>query len=347
MRINGSNVVQGLFNFNTAPSGTIYTKDDLVLYNNILYTCLNETSNSPELISGDWEYYLNKLNPVDNYAEAILPENSSRLVSAKVLQEFLANSMPGANYNGDLKAWTGTDLSTIPLNTRFRVFYSKLQEIKSLDPSSLPFNTPEGGGFAKQWIINTMTNLTEDNNGVPTTFFQELIEFDLNTGKSNIWKRSGPSLSAAPWESLTLATNVQNYIDYLEDVSIVLNSQKSLYDSFLQDVSNGEYKIWKSLNNTSISGITTQLNFIDNNTSDFVYNKYYKLFLNITESGNKFKDFIEISPQDHSFLNVGESFSFKRVSGLTLTRIQSNVSRLNIPANIQISGGYESDTFIV
>ena len=66
MKINGANSVQGMFNFDSSPLGSIYTRHDLVIYNNIIYTCLGESQGPPDITSPDWESYLHPMRPVKN-----------------------------------------------------------------------------------------------------------------------------------------------------------------------------------------------------------------------------------------------------------------------------------------
>lgn len=346
MRINGSNIVQGLFNHSTTPPGAVYTRNDIVVHNNILYTCLGDSQGPPNIEDVTWEYYLDTFTPVSTYEEAIAPGNENKLVTSKVLADFLANSMPGANYNGELKVWTGDSLDTITANTRFNVSYTRLQELKDSDPTSVPFTPSQ----QKVYVVNTMSNLGETIQEDPTVFFQELVEVDPLTGRTNIWKRSGPSLEGAPWESMTLSTNVQNYLDYLDDVASVMNSKKTLYESFLSDVSDGQYKIWRSMPSTIVSAITNTIDIVDENfpfQSGFTKNKFYKIYLDITDGGNKFKDFIEVAPEDHEFLLANESLNYKRVPGITLNKAQEDRSVLTLPAGVTISSIVESYDFIV
>lgn len=344
MRINGSNIVQGLFNYDTAPSEAIFTPNDIVVYSGRLYTCLGETSERPSPSSDNWEYYINKLSPVTTLEDALKPENEDKLVRSSVLIEYLGSIFPGANYNGGLKVWEDGPLDSITVNSRFQLTRDYLSYLKQQDPSSIPFSIGEG----TLYIINTMGDIGVTMDHEPTYFFQELIEIHFG-GSVDIWMRSGPSLATAPWTLHTLATGAEDYIDYINSKMSALTFKEGLFEGFLQDFSDGQYKIWKAVP-TYLLPTGQLLSIVKPNfpfQTGYTTNKYYKVYLNIVDGANKYKDFIEISPEDHDFLLLNESFNYKRVPGVLLTKVQEDKSDLTLPAGVTISGISESYDFAV
>lgn len=174
---------------------------------------------------------------------------------------------------------------------------------------------------------------------------QELTEINLSTTESRTWTRIGPDLASAEWKTADLVSNVPDHLEYLNSLISELASKKALYDGFISDVSSGEYKFWKTLPKSTIDSITTKITLTGTGTpfqSSFKKDRYYKVYLNIDTGTAKFKDFIEISPEDHSFLSVGEKLQYSRVTGLELRRVQSHTSELIIPSGVTVTGISES-----
>jgi hypothetical protein len=343
MIINGKNRVQGLYNYNTAPEGVIFTKDDIVLNDNILYTCLVDTPSEPDIIDVNWDYYLNSLSPVQNLTDLSLPENSGRLVSANGVREFLQNSLPGVNSDGSLKVLANGSLDEISINSKFQLDPKYLIDLKAANAASIPF-TPS---LDELYIISTLGNFTGANLVNQTLFHQEILVI-TSTGNTSHWYRSGASLNTSSWRTLDITTHIQEYVDYLIGLADKNLEQANLYEDFLTDITLGEYKIWKEIPEDKVNLISGKLTFTDTATpfqSEYKKDKHYRVYLGIESEGLKYSDSIDVTPDDHSYLDVGEYLEYKRIPDLQLSRVQSSTSELILPAGVTIIGMKVSNTF--
>jgi hypothetical protein len=343
MKINNS-TIQGLYNFNTAPRGVIFTKDDLVLYGSILYTCLSETSSEPNVNEDEWEYYLNNLSPVKTLTELEDPVNSNKLVTSNSVREFLQKSIPGTNSDGTLKILAGGTLEEVLVNSKFQADSSWLLDLYTQDDTYLPF-VPS---LEKIYILSTLGNFTGSNFDNETLIHQELVEID-SIGTTVRYTRTGQSLSSLVWSTVNINLTVQKYLDYLDRVLSKHTIEKALYTQFLSDVSSGEYNYWKAVPQDEIDLISNEIAFSTDSgiTDKYRVSKFYRIYLAISEGGNIYKHHIDITPEDHSFLALNQRFYFREVENLTLTKVQTTRSLLAIPSGVTVLGILESNTFSI
>lgn len=343
MIINGKNKVQGLYNYNTAPEGVIFTKDDIVLNGTTLYTCLSDTSSEPDISDPKWEYYLDNISPVSSLEDLYKPENNGRLVSANSVREFLQTTFSGTNSDGSLKVLAGGTLDEVPVNSKFQLDPQFLIDLKSNDEASIPF-TPLLGTL---YILTTYGNFTGANLENTTLFHQELVSI-TSTGVTKHWYKSGSSLKSSPWKSLNIKSSIQDYIDYLDGLITKNNEQSNLYQDFLSDINSGEYKLWKDVPSSKINLVSGKLTFTDSATpfqSEYKKENHYRIYLGISDGPNKYVDSIDITPDDHEFLSVGESLYYKRVTDLELKKVQQSTSELILPTGVSIISMKVSNTF--
>lgn len=330
MKLTGSNnKIQGFFNHENIPEGAIYTKDDLVLHNSVVYVCLDDTIEDPDPMSPNWEYYLNSLSPVKNLEELELNNNSGNLVNSNAVREYLQSRLPGTNSDGSLKIITSGILNNIPTNSKFQLDSQFLIDLKAANPSVIPF-TPE---LNKIYVISTIGDFNEIS-----VYFQEIIELD-SVGNTKFWYRSGNNISTAIWKTHDINTEVEDYLNYINSLVSDYNTLLDLYKSTSTNMGN-EYNYWLPIDSSELT-LNEEGNLVFTDTG-FIqpspYNKkfYYKLFLNKTEGGNKYKGSIDISPKDHSLLSISENLYFKDFPGVFLTKVQSKKSVLTLPDDIEI-----------
>lgn len=350
MKINGANNIQGIFRSESVPYGAVYTPGDLVIKDSILYTCLGETSESPNLSLGqsprNWEYYLNTMSPVTTAEDSQKPEYANRLVTAKVLEEVLSSAYPGISYTGELKPFTEGLLSDIVSSSKFELRRDYLLELKNVSPSEIPADIDSMGGEWK-YIVTTQGMLNNEVTESATIFYQEFVAIHLYSGRSIFWTRTGQDLSSEAWVLKSLSTNVDHYIQYNQNLASEMAAKKSLYDGFLQDVISGEYKLWRTLSTADIDliNVDKKITLTGPGTpfqSGFFHDRYYKIYVTYTDSGILYKDSIEVSPEDHTELQVGEVMKFSRLPSLELNLIQSHTSELTFPASITVTSISES-----
>jgi hypothetical protein len=345
MKLNGSNTLQGLYNYNTAPEGVIYTKGDLVLYDSVLYTCLGETSSIPNVNEEEWEYYINSLGPVTDGTALDDISNSNRLVTANSVREYLQKAFPGSNSNGSLKVKSDGSLDDVVINSKFQLDNFFLAGLKNSDPTSIPF-TPS---FDKVYVLTTLGNFSGSNFENQTLYHQEIMEIS-SSGKTTFWYRTGASLEMSPWKTLDVEKNISEYKNYLDALIEKAAYEKSIYENFMDDISTGEYKFWKSIPSSKVNTIGSTIIFTDDATpfqTEYKKDKHYRVYLVTTESSSSYRYHIDITPDDHTFLEVGEELLFKDISGLTLERVQTSRTELNIPVGTQIVGLYQSEIFSI
>jgi len=343
MKINGSNSVQGLYNYNTTPDGVIFTPGDIVLSGTTFLACLSE-STTPDVSGDSWELYLDSLSPKETWEDTIASDPNS-LVSAKVLIDFLSNQLPGSNYDGTLKEWTEGDLSKISSNTKFLVSFDTLSGIEADNPGEIPFSLTSDTSTGFVYVVTTLTNLiegTSTSTEIGDLLIQEFSRINTATAETITYSRTGSSLEGASWVPLTLGSNVDDYINYTQRVIASYQLKKDLFDSFVTDVSNGEYKLWKTLETSSI-GSSIQFT----NSGTYSRSKYYKLYLTVVEGGITYKESVDVSPEDHNFLSNGEKMYYKRVSGVYLTKTLSTLSTLTLPSNVTVTSIVESTDLVL
>lgn len=345
MKLNGSNTIQGLYNYSTAPDGVIYTKGDLVLYDSILYTCLEETSSAPNVNKEEWEYYINSLGPVTDGTALENISNSNRLVTANSVREYLQKSFPGSNSNGSLKVKSDGTLDDVVINSKFQLDNFFLAGLKNSDPTSIPFSP----SYDNVYVLTTLGNFSGENFENQTLYHQEILEIN-SLGDTTFWYRTGASLEMSPWKTLDIEKNISDYKNYLDALIEKAAYEKSIYKNFMDDISTGEYKFWKSIPASKVKTLGSTIIFTDDATpfqTEYKKDRHYRVYLVTTESGSSYRYHIDITPDDHKFLDVGEELLFKDISGLTLERVQTSRTELNIPSGTQIIGLYQSEIFSI
>lgn len=350
MKINGANNIQGIFRSESVPYGAIYTPGDLVIKDSILYTCLGETSKSPNLFSGPagrkWEYYLDTMSPVTTLEDSKKPENANKLITAELLEEILGSAYPGISYTGELKPFTDGMLSDITISSKFEIRRDYLLAIQAISPSEVPADIINMGGEWK-YIVTTQGLLENDIDDPSTVFYQEFLAIHLYSGTSVLWTRTGQDLSAEAWVLKSLPTNIDHYLKYNQDLASEMAAKKSLYDGFLQGVSSGEYKLWRTMSTVDISNANADKKIAIAGVgtpfqTGFFQERYYKIYVTYDNAGTLYKDSFEVSPEDHTELQVGESMKFSRLPGVELNKVQSHTSEVVIPASVTITSISES-----
>jgi hypothetical protein len=338
MKLNGTNTIQGLFNHNTTPEGVIYTKGDIVYDNLVLYTCLSETTSRPNASLDEWELYLNNLGPVSSLEELNDSSNDSNLVSAKILKEYLQSSLPGLNSDGTLKVLAEGKLDELLKDSKFQLDPVYLQELYDEDPTSIPFQP-----FSDRvYIITTLGNFITSPS---TLFHQEILEIQSN-GTTQFWYRTGPSLKSSLWRTIDIAQNIESYKNYIDQVSSKALAKATLFEDLVNDFSNGNYKVWLPIEDFKITndGSSDKMIFSRINVDHKNYN-HYRIYFSITEGVNKYRTHVDITPNDHTFLSISESFFFKDIPGLELKKVQSQVTELIVPPSASVVGMVESKRY--
>lgn len=298
MIINGSNVVRGLFNYDKVPEGTVFTKGDLVLKDNTIFLCKEDSSTMPNISEHSWSYYLEGLDTVDSFNEFSDSTLDESLVSMKGLSDFLHNNWSGINHNGSLKILNNSEdvsLDTLMSNSSFQLTRNYLSGI--ID--EIPFTPAD----KKVYVVRTTGDMLPGSTVDNSIFTQEIIEYS-NDGNFYSWVRSGTNLSTATWKPTKGESFNEGYITYLDNVITKYNQGKVLYENFMEDVNNGEYKYWKNINYSGEDII------FDNET--FRRDKFYKVILHSTVNSNvKVSMSFDILPDDHlidndSYLNYIE-----------------------------------------
>lgn len=312
MLINGSNRIKGLYNYENTPEGTIFTEGDIVLHNNTLYTCLITNSTEPNENSEFWDYYLEGVKTVDTFEEFSDPDLQNTLVSLSGLTDFIQNSWSGVNQNGTLKVLDNleeVEIDTLTSNSSFQLTYKYLLELGD----SLPF-LPSSN---RVYVVRTTGELQTSANEEPSIFVQEIVEYQ-SSGNFNSWVRSGPNLSTATWKPTKGRSFNAAYINYIDRVLARFNQGKVIYESFMEDVNNGEYKFWKTIPLNSFSTI-----MFDGEV--FKRDRYYKFIFHTVNpvNGLNISISVEVTPEDHDIpedsslgYTAGEEVVLRRGVGL-------------------------------
>jgi hypothetical protein len=348
MIINGSNSIQGLFNYDTVPADTIWTVGDIVLKDNTLYTCKQETTGAPDISTDNWIYYLGGVGTVNSLQDMGDINNNNNLVTLKALNEFIQDKYSGYNSDGVIKLLTDpteVELDTMLANSSYQLSIDYLNSYSD----NLPFIPNE----RRVYVIRTTGDLNNGSVLSPTIFVQELIEVD-SLGNYYSWVRSGTSLNFSSWVPTRGDSFNSQYVNYVEKAVESYTSARTLYLNFMQDVINGEYKYWKSVSGVKFIRNEPKINFdkpsdIDNGPV-FSSDKFYKIHLLSTEGSYKSLA-IDISPEDHLEVknDLSVNLNYGGIVGLILNANQVNDSytTLNIPDTFKILSIKESATLIL
>lgn len=322
MKINDGNVVQGLYNANTAPNDVLYTVGDIVLMGVTLFSCKGDTNSKPSVGSPNWEIYMGEKWRLLNSLSAIESADPSYVnyIGPQGLSEFFKSHLGGLNSNGRVQVLS--DPATVPLSSLTGNSVYQLSHSYLTSPaieSGLPF-VPNAFTAV---VIRTLGQLDVLN---ATIFTQEIIVYP-QTGIYSSWVRSGTDLLNAVWSATRGDSFNDNTIVALNNIVANYQLAKTAYDTLVDSIDDGNYYSFVKL--TGIS-TTSTLNFSTAPQSiapgavnlDSTY--HYKVHLRKTVSPTVFySTSVDITPEDLlSIPTTGNSLNFKD-AGITLTKTAS------------------------
>lgn len=291
MKINGSNSVQGLFNHATVPVGSIYEVNDIVLHGSTLYVCQSDTVKEtvdtvPDVSSDSWEYYLGGVSKIKTFDE-FESGSGEEILSLQALKEVIQNYWGGVNSNGSLMFLDNANaypLDSMKTNSSFQLSYNYMTQLfNNAEISFQPIDT-------RVYVVRNTGELTNGELSSPTVYTQELFEFSSD-GNYKSWIRTGTDLTNT-WKPTKGESFNGEYITYLQNLEDSYNTAKGLYESFMQDISAGEYKYWKPVDIPANNGY-----MIFNETS-YETDKYYKVYIHSGIGVAKTSIVVELTPED-------------------------------------------------
>lgn len=319
MKLNDGNIIQGLYNANTAPIDVLYTVGDIVLMGVTLFTCKGDTNVKPSIIDPNWEVYmgekwrlLNSLSEIEsadpNYVNYIGPQG---------LSEYFKSHLGGLNSNGRVQVLT--DPATVPLSALTQNSVYQLSHEYLTSPAievGLPF-VPSANTAV---VIRTLGELDILN---ATIFSQEIIVYP-ETGTYTSWVRSGSDLSIAVWSPTRGSSFNDNTIVALNNIVSNYQLAKMAYDTLTTSIDGGNYYSFIKLDILSPRASVTLSTGVESITSGAINLNstfHYKVFIRRSVSaGVYYSSSIDVSPEDLlSLVNVGETLNY-RETGVTLVK---------------------------
>jgi hypothetical protein len=305
MKINDGNVVQGLYNANTAPLNCIYTPGDIVVNGTTLFTCKGETSSKPTLEltrvkpNPVWELYMGDKWEILNSLQEIGNPSADKVsyIGPKGLSEYIKSLFGGLKSNGMLTVLSDPSnvecaLSGLTKNSMFQLDYTYLTHAQ-VEP--IPF-VPNTTSF---YVVRT-TGEMKNEVGL-SMLVQEIIEYP-QSGAYKSWVRYGADLSTQPWTPTRGSSFDSEYIQALDHIVAQYVASKEAYDSILNNINSGNYY---SFITVPIITTRTKLTFrqgVDSVTPDDVIldtSYHYKVFMRKLVSPNIYKSLtIDITPED-------------------------------------------------
>lgn len=320
MKINDGNIIQGLYNANTAPLDVMYTVGDIVIMGSTLFTCKGDTNDKPSSADSNWEVYmgdkwrlLNSLDEIESADPAYL-----NYIGPNGLSEYFKSHLGGLNSNGRVQVLS--DPSSVPLSSLTGNSVYQLSHAYLTSPFlevGLPF-IPDPTCAV---VIRTLGELDVLDG---TIFTQEIIVYPQE-GTYTSWVRSGSDLSIAIWSP----TRGESFNDgtILALNNIVSNYQlaKLAYDTLTNSIDEGNYYSFIKLDiltpRSSVK-LSTGTELIDQIDVNLNSTYHYKVFIRKSLSnGTYYSSSIDIAPEDLlGANNLGDIIKY-REEGIEVTRL--------------------------
>lgn len=322
MKINDGNIIQGLYNANTAPIDVLYTVGDIVLMGLTLFTCKGNTNIKPSLTDPNWEVYMGeKWKLLNSLAEIEAADpNYVNYIGPNGLSEYFKSHLGGLNSNGRVQVLS--DPATVPMSslTKNSVYQLSYEYLTS---SSIEVGLPFLPDPTCAVVIRTLGELDVLNG---TIFSQEIIVYP-QTGIYSSWVRSGVDLSIAVWSPTRGESFNDNTIIALNNIVANYQLAKMAYDTLTNSIDGGNYYSFIKLdilsprNSVSFSTGTETIDIANINLNSSFH---YKIFIRKSLSpGIYYSSSIDITPEDLlSIPNTGNVLSF-RESDVTLSKTVS------------------------
>ena len=236
MKINDGNIIQGLYNANTAPIDVLYTTGDIVLMGVTLFTCKGDTNTKPSINNSNWEVYMGEKWRLLNSLSDIESADPSYVnyIGPNGLSEFFKSHLGGLNSNGRVQVLS--DPATVPMSSLTGNSVYQLSHEYLTSPSievGLPF-VPDATCAV---VIRTLGELDVLNG---TIFSQEIIVYP-QTGIYTSWVRSGVDLSIAIWSPTRGESFNDNTILALNNIVSNYQLAKMAYDTLTNSIDGGNY----------------------------------------------------------------------------------------------------------
>lgn len=320
MKINDGNIIQGLYNANTAPIDVLYTVGDIVLMGVTLFTCKGNTNVKPAIGNPNWEVYMGEKWKLLNSLAEIESADPSYVnyIGPNGLSEFFKSHLGGLNSNGRVQVLT--DPVSVPLSALTGNSVYQLSHVYLTSPRievGLPFVPNANNAY----VIRTLGELDVLNG---TVFMQEIIEYP-STGVYSSWVRSGADLSIATWSATRGNSFNDNTITALNNIVSNYQLAKMAYDTLTTSIDGGNYYSFIKLDilspRTSIT-LSTGTESITSGALNLNSTYHYKIFIRRSVSASVYysSSSIDITPEDLlSIPTIGGVLNF-REPGITLTK---------------------------